>query len=135
MDRKELTTQLNHSASLAKWLNVCLQTKCLWVWILLLSLELQICCLFRVRSSLTSRQTIECRFTLKLAHEIALTYRQMHCTDKYSKHSSIIWLVWLNGWVSVYDQSGDGFESCCCNINLRYGTCFKHRVPWHSGKL
>ena len=28
--------QVNHLASLAKWLSVCLQTKWLWVWILLL---------------------------------------------------------------------------------------------------
>ena len=25
------------------------------------------------------------------------TYSQMHRTDKYSQHSSIIWPVWLNG--------------------------------------
>ena len=59
----------------------------------------------------------------------------MHDTDKYSKHSPIIWPVWLNGWVSVYEQSGCGFESHCCHLNFRYGTCFKQGVPWHSGKL
>ena len=37
----------------------------------------------------------------------------MHRTDKYSKHSSIIWSVWLNGWVFVYERSGCGFESRC----------------------
>ena len=31
------------------------------------------------------------------------TYSQMHRTDKYSQHSSIIWPVWLNGWVFVYE--------------------------------
>ena len=29
------------------------------------------------------------------------TYSQMHRTYKYSQHSSIIWPVWLNDWVSV----------------------------------
>ena len=30
---------------------------------------------------------------------------------KVSQHSSIIWSVWLNGWVFVYELSGCGFES------------------------
>ena len=38
---------------------------------------------------------------------------QMHCIDKYSQHSSIIWPVWLNGWVFVYELNGCGFESSC----------------------
>ena len=40
-----------------------------------------------------------------------LTYSQMHRTDKYSQRSSIIWPVWLNGWVFVYELSSYGFES------------------------
>ena len=43
-----------------------------------------------------------------------ITYSQMHCTDKYSQHSSVIWPVWLSGWVFVYKLSGCGFESRCC---------------------
>ena len=35
----------------------------------------------------------------------------MHRRDTYSEHSSIIWRVWLNGWVFVYELSGCGFES------------------------
>ena len=34
--------------------------------------------------------TIECGFTLR-------TYSQMHCMDKYSQYSTIIYSVWLNG--------------------------------------
>ena len=34
--------------------------------------------------------TIECRFTLKRARDMIITYSQMHRTDKYSQHSSII---------------------------------------------
>ena len=49
------------------------------------------------RELLAIQATLECRFTLKLAHDIIITYSQMHLTDKYSQHSSIIWQVWLNG--------------------------------------
>ena len=41
----------------------------------------------------------------------------MHSTDKYSQHSSIIWPVWLNGWVFVYKLSGWGFESSCSHLD------------------
>ena len=41
--------------------------------------------------------TMECRFTLKCVSDMIITYSQMHHTDKYSHHSSIIWPVWLNG--------------------------------------
>ena len=30
-------------------------------------------------------------------HEMVITYGQMHRTDKYSEHSSIMWPAWLNG--------------------------------------
>ena len=53
--------------------------------------------LFRARSPLTLRQTIGCRFTLKLERDMGITHSQMHRTGKYSQHSSIIWPVWLNG--------------------------------------
>ena len=41
--------------------------------------------------------TIECGFTLKRVRDMINTYSQMHRTDKYSQHSSIIWPAWLNG--------------------------------------
>ena len=80
---------LNYLAK-AKWLSVNLRTKWLRVRISLLSLKLQIWRLLRARSSLTFRQTAEYRFTLKLVLEMIITYSQMHHTDKYSQHSSII---------------------------------------------
>ena len=40
----------------------------------------------------------------------------MHRTDKYSQHSSIIWPVWLNGWVFVYELNDCGFESRCSHL-------------------
>ena len=48
--------QLNHLASLAKWLSVRLRTKWFWVRVQLQSLHLQISRLLRARSSLTFRQ-------------------------------------------------------------------------------
>ena len=91
--------QLNHLASLAKWLSVRLWTKWLWVWISLLSLKLQIWCLFRARSPLTFRHTIECRFTLKLVRDMIITYSQMYGTDKYSQQLNH--LASLAKWLSV----------------------------------
>ena len=64
---------LNHLAKLG----VRLRTKWLWVRILLLSLKLQIWRLPRARGSLTFRQTIECRFTLKLVRDMIITYRKV----------------------------------------------------------
>ena len=39
----------------------------------------------------------ECGFTLKSVSDMARKFSQMHCTDKYSEQSSIIWPVWPNG--------------------------------------
>ena len=106
--RSVLTTQLNHLVSLAKWLCVGLRTKWLWVRVQLHSLKLEISRLLRARSSLTFRPL---GFTLKRVCHMIITYSQMHQTDKYSWYSSIIWTVWLNGWVFVYELRGCGFES------------------------
>ena len=38
----------------------------------------------------------ECRFTVKCVRDMTGTYSQMHRTDKYSQHSSMIWPVWPN---------------------------------------
>ena len=55
-DKKVLTTQLNHLASLATWLSVSLRSKWLLRRVPLQSLNLQIWRLLRERSSLTFRQ-------------------------------------------------------------------------------
>ena len=49
------------------------------------------------RAGNTRFYIIECGFTLKRVRDMIRTYNQMHRTDKYSQHSSIIWPVWLNG--------------------------------------
>ena len=120
---------------MAKWLSFRLRSKWLWVRIVLSSLELQIWRLFWSRSSLTFRQTIECGISLKLVRDMIIIYSQMYRTEKYSQRSSIVLPVWLNGWVFVYELSGYRFESRCCQLNFRYGACFKQVAPWHSGKL
>ena len=71
---------------------------------------------------------------LKCVRDMITTYSQMHLTDKYSQHSSIIWPIWPNGWVVVYDLSGCGFDSRCIYLNLIYRACFEQGVPWHSDK-
>ena len=48
----------------------------------------------------------------------------MQRTDKYSEHSSIIWLVWPIGWVFVYELGDCGFNCWCSHLNFRYFTCF-----------
>ena len=63
----------------------------------------------------------------------------MHCTDKYSQHSSIIWPVWLNGWVFVYELSGCGFKSSCSHYRYLLHCCRNkqtpewtlHSTPWY----
>ena len=54
---------------------------------------------------------IECGFTLKWVYDMIRPYSQMHGTDKYSQHCSIIWLVWANVWVFVFELSGCRFKS------------------------
>ena len=77
--------------------------------------------------------TIECGFALICVRDMMRTYYQMHHTNKYSQHSSVIFWVWLNSWVFVYELSGYGFESRCSHLNFRYWACFGQGLPWHSG--
>ena len=49
------------------------------------------------REFLDIQATIECEYTLKRVRDMTRTYSQMHRTDKFSEHSSIIWPVWSNG--------------------------------------
>ena len=69
--------------------------------------------------------TIECGLTR--------TYSQMHGTDKHSEHSSIIWPVWVNGWVFVFELSGSWFASSCSHLNFWLHACYEQELPWHLG--
>ena len=57
----------------------------------------------------------------------------MHRTGKCSQQSSIIWSVWPNGWVYVYELTGCRCESRYDHLNFRYRACFEQGVSWHSG--
>ena len=115
----------NRLAKLAKWLSCVVNTYLYGAFVWCICKYLFVRCI----------STIECGFTLKLVRDMTMTYSRMQHTDKYSQLSSIIWSVWLNGLVFVYKLSGCGFESRCCHLNFRYGTCFEQGVLWHSGKL
>ena len=109
-------------------MSVCLQTKWLWFRVPLQSLKLQISRLFRTRSSLTFRQHrvwIHC----EMRSDMITTHTQMHRTDNYSQHSSIIWPVWLNDWVFVYKLSGCGFESHCSHLYSLVYNSFYQKGP------
>ena len=54
-------------------------------------------------------------------------------TGKYSQHSSIIWPVWLNGWMFAYELSGYEFESSCSHLNFKFCAYFEQEVPSHPG--
>ena len=58
------------------------------------------------------------------------TYSQLHRTDKYSEHSSI---VWPNSWVFVYELSRSGSKSSCSHLNFTLRTCFEQGVLSHFG--
>ena len=57
------------------------------------------------------------------------------CTLQISthKHSSIIWSVWLNGWVFVCKLRGCGFESHCSLLKLQTCACLEQGDPWYLG--
>ena len=84
--RQILTMRLNDLSSWAKWLCVCLGTKWLWVQILLLSLKLQILCVFWARSLLTLRQLWSVDSLRKGVHDIIATCRQIRIVAHVNYH-------------------------------------------------
>ena len=83
--RYVLRTQLNHLASLTKWLSVRLRTKWFWVESSCSQLNFRFCsCL---KEFLDIQATIEYGFTLKHVCDTTRTYCQIHRTDNYSEHS------------------------------------------------
>ena len=74
--------------------------------------------------SQTGQIVTECGFTLILVRDMIITYSQMHRTDKNSEQAPSLRPVWLHGWEFVYELSGCGFESRCCDLNFRCGACF-----------
>ena len=72
---------------------------------------------------------IECGLTLKLVRDMTRTYNQMHRTDKYSQHSSIIWSFLLNSLVFLYELSRYGLESSCSHLKYKFLAYFEQGVP------
>ena len=129
-NRLDCKQTLNDLAKLSKWLSCAVSTYLYSTFDCML-----FSCYYHARSSFTFRRIKKCGYTLKFVRETAKIFSEMHRTDKDSQHSSIIWTVYLNGWVFVYGLSDSGFESSCCHLNFRYGAHFNKGVPWHSGKL
>ena len=100
---------IDHPASLAKWLNVCLWTKCSWVRVQLQWLKTSDLMPALSKEFLDIQATIERGFTLTHVRDMTRTYIHMHRTDKYLEQSSIICSVWPNGWVFLCKLSGSGF--------------------------
>ena len=65
----------------------------------------------------------------------AFDYMFLSCHIRIQSESTvcIIWLVWPNGWVFVYELSGCGFGSSCSHLNFGFRACFDQGVPRHSG--
>ena len=99
---------LNHLAKLAKWFSCVVS-----IYLYGAFDSMLLSCHVRV----SEWTTTECEFTLKRLRDTIIIYSQMHHTDKYSQHSSIIWPIWLHDWVFVYELSG-------CLIVLRTFCCW-----------
>ena len=93
-----------------------------------------ICCTCFSKEFLGVQANIEIRFTHKLAHDMIITYSQMHPTYNYTQLSSVIWSLRPNGSVILYEVSGCGFESIYNNLIFRNRGYFQQGVPWDSGK-
>ena len=76
--------------------------------------------------------TIDFGFWLKSIRDMIGTYSPMHHRDKYSQQSSIIWPIFLNGWVFLDRKSGCRFQSRSRHLNFRFCACFKQWVLEHS---
>ena len=56
------------------------------------------------------------------------------CTVQIStNNTTIVWSVWLNGWVFIYELNGCAFEFSCSHLIFRIRACFEQGFPWHSG--
>ena len=81
--------------------------------------------------------TLRCIYRLyiysKHACDIIKLHSLLHHTGKYSQYSSIVWPVWLNGWVFVNQLSGCGFDSRCSHLTYRYCTWLQQGVTWYLG--
>ena len=81
-ENNESTMQPNWPVWVSEWFSVPLQTKWLWVWVLLQSLKLQISRLFQAKIPLIFRQLIGCEFTLNRVRGMI-------------RRNSYNWILWI----------------------------------------
>ena len=100
----------------------------------------------RIHKHLVCKRSNGCGFTLNIDFRVWIhsemrmcdmirTYSQMHLTDKYLQHSSIIWPVWLNGWVFLYKLVGCGFNPRYIYLNVRYRSYSIELYRTYSSKI
>ena len=77
--------------------------------------------------------TTDCGFTKKRVGNTIRTHSQIHRTDKYSEHSSIIWSILPTGWLFIHELKGSGFEASCSHLNFRFRGNFEQGAPLYWG--
>ena len=83
---------------------------CIWLYVIIMS-----CTSFRVNPH--SIVCLNVKNILARSRRYIRSLRDININEiKYSQHSSLIWPVWLNGWVFVYELNGCGFKSRYCHI-------------------
>ena len=111
--------------------------RCNWLYVLIMSRRsestLYSCLNVRELFARSRRVMFEAPNGWVFVRDMIRTYSQLHRTDKYSEYSSIIWSIWPNDWVFVYELSGSGFKSSCSHLNLRLHAWFEQGLPWNSG--
>ena len=101
-------------------MSVHLQSKWLRIRILFLSHILQIWCLLQTRSFLTFWQTIECRITLKLIHDMIIIYNSL----EWCKASVFLELDCSHSWAEIFlletdlpkAMNNQCFYICCIKV-------------------
>ena len=76
-------------------------------------------CYYHVRYAFQSEYALSSSLNVKERlpwHRSDIWSLSEYHTDKYSQRKSIIWPVWQNGWVFVYELIDCGFEYRCCHI-------------------
>ena len=109
-----------------------LRTKWLWVQTPLPSLKLQILRLLQARSSLTFKQTIECRFTLKLVCDLIIIYNLWNIVfqNTFSKHSTS-----STHLPKTKVKVAKSLQSNSKNSSKKKKVWWKQRTPWETKNI
>ena len=113
---------LNHLAKLAKWLNCVVSTFLYGAFDCMLLSQLDHLPSLADVALTSSKEFLDIQANYRVRiHSETRTWHDNKVQSnapyrQYSQHNSIIWPVWLNGWVFLYKLSSCGFESCCCHL-------------------